>query len=151
MTIEERRGSDRRRAARGGRRASDLPGQYPPVLVADSDDGVRRVCVRYLHQFGFQVAEARTGGEAAAALDASRPQVAITELDLASTSRFRARLPKDLHIPVIVMTTDEAAPVPPDAAGVLIKPFALATLLHEVRRVLTLTPQTAESGDAPDE
>lgn len=123
---------------RGGRRASDLPGQYPPVLIADSDDGARRVCVRYLHQCGFQVAEARTGGEAAAALDASRPHIAIAELTLAFTSRFKTKLTKDIHIPVIVMTTDEAAPVPPEAAGVLFKPFALATLLHEVRRVLTL-------------
>ena len=130
--------------ARGGRRAIDLPGQYPPVLIADSDDGARTVCVRYLHRCGFQVAEARSGEEAAAALDTSGPHVAITELTLLSTLRFRTRLTKDVHIPVIVTTTDKAAPVPPEAAGVLIKPFALATLLHEVRRVLTLTPPAAE-------
>jgi hypothetical protein len=59
-------------------------------------------------------------------------------------SRFRTRLTKDVHIPVIVTTTDEAAPAPPEAAGVLIKPFALATLLHEVRRVLTLTQPATE-------
>ena len=151
MTTIERRGPDRRGVARGGRRATDRPGAYPPVLIADSDDGARSVCVRYLHRFGFQVAEARSAGEAAAALDRSRPHVAISELALASMSRFRARLPRDTYIPVIVTTTDEAAPVPPDAAGVLIKPFALATLLQEVRRVLTLTPLTAESGDASGE
>lgn len=144
MTTAERRCQDRRRVARGGRRAIDLPGRYPPVLIADSDDAVRRVCVRYLDQFGFQVAEARSGEEAAAALDASRPHVVITELTLPSTSRFRTRLTKDVHIPVIVTTTDQAAPVPPEAAGVLIKPFALATLLHEVRRVLRLTPSATE-------
>jgi DNA-binding response OmpR family regulator len=149
MTSTERRGPDRRHGARGGRRASDLPGQYPLVLIADSDDGARNVCVRYLHQFGFQVAEARTGGEAAAALDTSRPHVAITELAVASASRFRAGLTKDSRIPVIVMTTDEAAKVPPDSAGVLVKPFALAMLLHEVRRVLTL--RATESGEARDE
>ena len=144
MTTAERRGQDRRRVTRGGRRALDRPGQYPPVLIADSDDGARSVCVRYLHRCGFQVAEARSGEEAATALDTSRPHVAITELTLPSPSRFRTRLMKDVHIPVIVTTTDEAAPVPPEAAGVLIKPFALATLLHEVRRVLTLTQPAAE-------
>lgn len=96
--------------------------------------------MRYLHQRGFQVAEARTGGEAAAALNTSRPRIAIAELALAFTSRFKTKLTQDIHVPVIVMTTDEAAPVPPEAAGVLVKPFPLATLLHEVRRVLTLNP-----------
>ena len=72
----------------------------------------------------------------------------ITELTLPSPSRFRTRLTRDVHIPVIVTTTDEAALVPPEAAGVLIKPFALATLLHEVRRVLTRTQPAAEGNDS---
>src|SRR6266480_2418028 len=47
--------SDRRRVPRGGRRPTDRPGKYPPVLVAESYDGVRMSCARYLDRFHFHV------------------------------------------------------------------------------------------------
>ena len=57
---EQRSLPDRRRVSRGGRRAFDRAGAYPPVLVADSYDGVRTSCSRYLDRFNFQVLQATT-------------------------------------------------------------------------------------------
>ena len=139
MTPVERRDAvsrDRRRVPRGGRRTTDRPGRYPPLLVADSDDGARRPCVRYLRLFGFQVEEARTGDDAVAAIDAVQPQVIVTELTLPSAERLTERLTQDVRIPVIVTATDAASPIPPQAVAGLVKPFPLATMLEEVRRVL---------------
>ena len=139
MTAVERRAAvsrDRRRVPRGGRRTTDRPGRYPPVLVADSDDGARRPCVRYLQLFGFQVEEARTGDDAVAVIDAVQPQVVVAELTLPSAERLTERLTQDVGIPVIVMATDDASSIQPQAIAVLVKPFPLATMLEEVRRVL---------------
>jgi DNA-binding response OmpR family regulator len=131
-----RQASDRRLMPRGGRRAIDEAGRYPPVLIADSDEGARRPCVRYLHQFGFQVEEASTGAAAMSIVERSRPQVAIAEVTLPRDGGFRERV-RDLGIPCIMTATDDFGPTPPDAAAVLLKPFHLASLLLEVRRVLS--------------
>src|SRR5262245_57583066 len=71
---QERRhtpGPDRRRFPRGGRRATDLPGRYPRVIVADSYEAARRPCIRYLDHFSFDVAPATDGQ---GAIDAIRTQ-----------------------------------------------------------------------------
>ena len=145
MTPERRfvEGPDRRRISRGGRRASDLHGRHPRVLVADGDAGARRPCVRYLNLFGFDVAEASTGDEAVVALNSRRPHLLIADTRLPSADRFATTVAKEFHIPVIVTTTDQGGPVPLEATGVLIKPFPLATMLNEVRRALTLAERAA--------
>jgi DNA-binding response OmpR family regulator len=136
MAIGDRRvvpTEDRRAVPRGGRRPQDQAGRYPPVLIADSDDGVRKTFARYLNKFGFDVTEAPTLDAAVNAVyGAPRPRVIVTEwrsvtpLYLESSSRP----------PIIVTATDELRPHPQHAAAVLVKPFALKTLLDEVRRVL---------------
>ena len=62
MAIERQRGArpDRRRVPRGGRRTTDRTGLHPTILVADSYEGARRPCARYLDRFHFQVVEAST-------------------------------------------------------------------------------------------
>jgi len=144
MTPERRSvdGPDRRRISRGGRRATDLQGRHPRVLVADSDAGARRPCVRYLSLFGFDVEEAATGDEAVVAFNSCRPQLVIADATLSSASRITTTVAKEFHIPVIVTTTDHAGPVPPEATGVLIKPFPLATMLNEVRLALNLAERS---------
>jgi DNA-binding response OmpR family regulator len=99
--------------------------------------------VRYLSLFGFDVEEATTGDEAVVALNSCRPHLLIADATLPSAARFTTTVVKDFHIPVIVTTTDHAGPVPPEATGVLIKPFPLATMLNEVRRALTLAQRSA--------
>jgi DNA-binding response OmpR family regulator len=133
---------DRRRVPRGGRRASDRPGRYPPILVAESYEGVRQACARYLQQFNFDVMEAADGEEALARIVASPPQLILTEWNLPSMPAGRLaqwvaqRRPKS-DIPVIILANAvEGEGKVPRVAGVLRKPFSLPQMLAEVRRVL---------------
>jgi DNA-binding response OmpR family regulator len=128
--------TDRRRVPRGGRRPTDRAGRYPPVLVADSDGFARRPLVSYLKLFGFQVDEAANSHDATAAIERSQPHVIIAELTLPASARLRTLFTSARCIPVIVTTTDTAIPVSPQASGLLMKPFPLATLLDELRGVL---------------
>ena len=135
-------GGDRRRVSRGGRRATDRPGRYPPVLVAESYDGVRLACARYLQQFNFEVVEAADGEQALARIVSTPPQVILTEWNLPSMpavklAQWVAQRRADRGIPVIVMANSvESDGTLPRVAGVLRKPFSLSEMMAEVRRVL---------------
>jgi len=145
--------SDRRRVPRGGRRSTDRAGKHPPVLVAESYDGVRKSCARYLDRFNFQVAEAADGEEALTQITAEPPQVILAELNLPAMPAWRlaqwlSQSWRTRQIPVIVLAGDLEAsdpPVSPDfrnvVAGVLVKPFTLRTMLDEIRRVIRV-PET---------
>jgi len=125
---------DRRRVSRGGRRPYDQPGKHPPVLVADTDEAVRRAFVRYLDMCGFRVAQAARIDDGLTDGDGSgmRPDVIVTEL----TSAAAARLASSPRVPTIVTVTDELHVAPRHAAARLVKPFPLPTLLDEMRRIL---------------
>lgn len=139
---------DRRRVPRGGRRPTDRPGKYPPVLVAESYDGVRQSCARYLDRFHFQVAEAADGEQALRKIGVEPPQVILAELNLPSmpASRLAQWLSQNWRtrqIPVIVLAsnldpsdTSVAEDFRRVVAGVLVKPFTLRTMLDEIRRVI---------------
>ncbi len=127
--------ADRRAIPRGGRRTTDVPGRYPPVLVGDSDEGARRVFARGLERFGFQVIEAATGEEALAHAEEYGPLVVIAESTLPRDDGLQEYI-RSNRVPYIVTVTNSDALAPPDAAAVLEKPFPLMTLLHEVFRVL---------------
>ena len=139
---------DRRRVPRGGRRATDRPGKYPPVLVAESYDGVRQSCARYLDRFNFQVAQAADGEQALTQIAAEPPQVILAELNLPAMPAWRlsqwlSQSWRTRQIPLIVLAGDLE---PSDrsmsqdfrslVAGVLVKPFMLRTMLDEIRRVI---------------
>ena len=139
---------DRRRVPRGGRRPTDRLGKHPPVLVAESYDGVRKSCARYLDRFNFQVAEAADGEQALVQIAAEPPQVILTELNLPAMPAWRlsqwlSQSWRTRQIPVIVLAGDlesSDASMSQDfrsvAAGVLVKPFTLRTMLDEIRRVM---------------
>jgi DNA-binding response OmpR family regulator len=146
---DRRQKPDRRRAPRGGRRDFDVPGRYPPVLVAESDNGARQPFVRYLERFGFQVEQATTGDAASAILATCNPQVAIAELTLPHDEEFQARI-WSRGIPYIATAATDIDMVPPECAAILIKPFPLASLLKEVRRVLTLSDRAARGVVGPE-
>jgi DNA-binding response OmpR family regulator len=138
ITVERRAAArDRRRVPRGGRRPYDQPGKHPPVLVADTDEAVRRAFVRYLDMFGFRVTQAVRVEES---LDETgsgqRPEVIVTEL----TSAAAARLASSSRVPTIVTVTDDLHTAPRHAAAMLVKPFPLPMLLDELRRVLRAQP-----------
>jgi two-component system phosphate regulon response regulator PhoB len=147
VTSERRRdpGSDRRRVPRGGRRANDQPGRYPNLLIADSYDGARSPIARYLDRFGFRVEECSDGDECVAAIDARPPHVILIEDELPKMSaprmvRWLKEQDRTKGIPVIIMTADfderGQQPAEAESAAVLVKPFALSTMLQEIRRVL---------------
>jgi DNA-binding NtrC family response regulator len=137
-------GPDRRRIARGGRRATDRAGRHPHVLVADSYDGARIPCVKYLDRMGFGVLEAGNGKSALKHIDASAAHVVVIEKDLrdASVSQIVHRLRgAGQAVPLIVMTSDLDVVEDTVVAGlplvaVLEKPFSLTTMLLEIQRLL---------------
>jgi DNA-binding NtrC family response regulator len=150
MSVTEQRempGRDRRLVTRGGRRAADLPGRHPYVLVADNEESVRRPCARYLSLFGFHVEEAANGDEAVAAWHSVRPHVVVTDARLQRGSDLAPRLANESGVPFIVTVTDDQAQVPAGASAVLLKPFPLDTMLEEVRRALA--PRQSGIGIAP--
>jgi DNA-binding NtrC family response regulator len=146
VTKPDRRqaGPDRRRIARGGRRATDQAGRYPHVLVADSYDGARIPCVKYLDRMGFGVLEAGNGQSALEHIDASAAHVVVIEKGLrdASVSQIVHRLRgAGQAVPLIVMTSDLDVVADTAVAGlplvaVLEKPFSLTTMLLEIQRLL---------------
>jgi two-component system phosphate regulon response regulator PhoB len=127
---------------RGGRREYDRSGRYPPVLVADSYEGARRPCVRYLDRFHFDVAEATNGEDALKQIVSTTPRLIITEWTLPTMPADRlcqwlAQGWRTREIPVIVVAADyDARRQMPSVASILVKPFSLETMLTEVRRVL---------------
>lgn len=146
MTNPDRRHAapDRRRIARGGRRATDRAGRYPHVLVADSYDGARISCAKYLDRMGFGVLEAGNGVSALEHIDASAAHVIVIENGLpdAPVSRIVHRLRgSGQAVPLIVMTSDLDVVEDTTVAGlplvaVLEKPFSLTTMLREIQRLL---------------
>jgi DNA-binding response OmpR family regulator len=145
---ERRQGDDRRQASRGGRRDFDKPGRYPPVIIADSDSGARQPCARYLERFGFQVEQAASGEDAVSIVDNCPLQVAIAELTLPRDDDFQTRVWRR-GIPYVAIASTELYMAPVESAAVLVKPFSLATLLTEVRRVLTSSDRAARGVIGP--
>jgi DNA-binding response OmpR family regulator len=124
------------------------------VLIAESYDGVRKSCARYLDRFNFQVAEAADGEQALKQIAAEPPQVILTEVNLPSMSASRlaqwlSQNWRTRQIPVIVLSGDldpseaHGAPGTDDfrnvVEGVLVKPFTLRVMLDEIRRVMRNT------------
>jgi DNA-binding NtrC family response regulator len=156
MSSSERRGDkpDRRLVPRGGRRADDQPGRFPHVLVAESYDGARIPCVKYLDRCGFYVHEAADGCEALAKIEAARPHVVLTESALPNAPL--ARIVETMRrcdlvgkIALLVMTSELEPAFKPLDAGPLItilsKPFSLSGMLQEIRRLLQQQPPVALS------
>ena len=111
------------------------------MLVAESYEGARIPCARYLRRFNFDVTEAASSEEAMMAMLAAPPRLILAEWNLASTlARFSLWLApgwKTSDIPVIVIVNEfEPERNLPRVAGVLTKPFSLTAMLEEVRRVL---------------
>jgi DNA-binding response OmpR family regulator len=110
--------------------------------VADSYEGVRRPFVRYLERYHFDVVEATSGEEALAKITAHAPQVVLIEWDLpmlddTRLSQWLLEAWRRREVQVIAMAGDRDPKSPMVRAdGVLMKPFSLAVMLEEVRRVL---------------
>src|SRR5947207_6813601 len=141
QTPQRRSDPDRRRVPRGGRRPYARPGRHPALLVADSYEGARRPCARYLHRLNFDVSEAETGEQVLARILQAPPRLILAEWTLPSMPGGRltqwlsqGHRTKDIPVILIANAADPATPLP-SVAGVLRKPFTLAQMITEVRRV----------------
>jgi hypothetical protein len=74
---QQRRGADRRRQPRGGRRAGDIAGFAPLVLVADEDTHSRELCEAILAKLRFAVAPVDSIAKAADVVATLRPDVIV--------------------------------------------------------------------------
>jgi DNA-binding response OmpR family regulator len=144
--IERRRVTDRRKAPRGGRRATDRPGRHPQVLIADSYEGARIPCAKYLDRLGFSVLEAGDGHKALAHIDARLPHVIVIENGLpdAPVAQVARRLHGPRAVPLIVTTSDldvvEDTVTGLPHVAVLEKPFSMSMMVAEIRRLLRAQP-----------
>jgi len=119
---ERRTVTERRRAARGGRRPGDTMGFAPLVLVADDDASNGARCVAILAKLRFAVAPAHSVEEAIKVLQALHPDLIVARL--ADEPQLRAQMAADPslgNVPLITMTAENDDP---------------AVLVEEIRRVL---------------
>ena len=129
--------SDRRVMPRGGRRADDLPGRYPPVLIADGYEEARVPCATYLNLLNFEVAEASIPTEAVAVIDAGwMPHVILADPPCAQALSERLASPARVSSPPMIVMATFSGTARPHKAVVLLKPFGLEEMVKTVRRVL---------------
>src|SRR5438067_1625999 len=115
---ERRQGPDRRRRARGGRRAADQAGYSPLVLVVDRDAHGRDTCEAILAKLRFAVAPVDSAEKALAVMAALKPDIVVVrETD--------AALLRGIAAPLVVMN---------DAQDPL-------SLVDEIRRALRAMPR----------
>jgi len=93
------RGPDRRRAPRGGRRASDVAGCAPLVLVLGRGETAVAQAETVLARLKFAVTTTGTVEEALRIMEGIRPDVVVAEPEAAS----RVRLEWPEHVPVVEM------------------------------------------------
>jgi hypothetical protein len=93
------RGPDRRRVPRGGRRASDVAGCAPLVLVLGRGESAVAQAETVLARLKFAVTTTGTVEEALRIMEGIRPDVVVAEPEAAS----RVRLEWPEHVPVVEM------------------------------------------------
>jgi hypothetical protein len=101
-TPEHRRGPDRRKLARGGRRTGDPGGFAPLVLLVGSAETVVTNSETILAKLRFAVAMSNSVDDALRVMTGIRPDVIVAEAEAAS----RIRLEAPEHLPVVVMTDE---------------------------------------------
>jgi DNA-binding NtrC family response regulator len=153
MIVRERRAGvcpERRAIPRGGRRPYDLPGHYPPILVADGYEAARTPCAAYLHLLRFEVAEAARPEEALAMIDSGWvPHVILADSASAdAVSRHLTSLPHLVTPQLIIMAgAPEVARRP--RSELLVKPFRLKTMVQTVRRALRRAARASALAQTP--
>ena len=117
------------------------------VLVVDDDPAIREMLAGYLSEHGYEVALARDGLEAVRVMDAARPDVLLTDLEMPNMNgleltahvRSRAELAK---LPVIMITSRSMDKHRRQAASMgvdvyLTKPYTDQELLQHVASAVT--------------
>ena len=111
-----RRGPDRRRQSRGGRRSTDVDGAAPLVLVVGEDASVIQQAEAILCKLKFGVSATTDPNEALRVLPDLRPNVIVV------APRHELLLRTAAHAPVVMI------------------PDTLEELIDDIRRALRVTP-----------
>ena len=126
--LEHRRGPDRRRQPRGGRRANEAGGFAPLVLLVDEGAGAVNRSEAILAKLRFAVATSASVEEALRVVPTLRPDLIVAvERD---AERLRTEAPQ--HVPVVVLAPDMADS--PEA------------LVEEIRRAIRSTVTSIQAG-----
>src|SRR5690242_7603883 len=96
------RGPERRRLARGGRRATDVAGFAPLVLLLGRGESVVAQAEAVLAKLKFAVTTTGTVQEALRIMDGIRPDVVVADPDAAA----RLRLESLDHVPIVEMSSE---------------------------------------------
>jgi DNA-binding NtrC family response regulator len=105
--MEQRKGPDRRRRSRGGRRDGDKSGFAPLVLVADEDARSREMCETILAKLKFAVAPVDSLEKAAEVITTLKPDVIVAHARDTSTLE-RAAWPDG--VPFVTVTEEMRDP-----------------------------------------
>jgi hypothetical protein len=111
-----RSGADRRRRPRGGRRAGDLEGQAPLVLVVGENPSIVHQAEAILCRLKFAVSAITDTNEALRILPDLRPNLVVV------SERHELLLRTASPVPVVVMDSN------------------LDTMIDDIRRALRVTP-----------
>lgn len=123
------------------------------VMVADDSKIVRVKTGRLLAQHRYQIVYATDGLEAIQQIEASMPDVVITDVDMPGMDGFQLtrhvrQNPRTAHIPVIMITAaDDKHRADADRAGVSVllgKPYPEDELIAHIRRAMN--PAGAKAG-----
>ncbi len=129
----------------------------PRVLIVDDEESIRVALREILEYSGYETAAAETGPEGLAQAEAVHPDVILLdvlmqECDGYETCRRLKANPTTRHIPVILMTGMQNDALrrhvmEAGAAGCLMKPFRLETLVAAVKAALPTTEDQAQTSD----
>jgi hypothetical protein len=96
---------DRRRLPRGGRRAEDVQGYAPLVLLVGADAEVIGQSEAVLAKLRFAVATSATVDDALRVMSGLRPDLVVADAD--GAARIRIEAPE--HVPVVVLDDEMRA------------------------------------------
>jgi two-component system chemotaxis response regulator CheY len=116
------------------------------IMTVDDSASIRQMVGFTLKQAGYQVLEAKDGGDALARFDGSGAQMVLTDLNMPNMDgielirRLRAN-PSSRFIPIVMLTTESQAEKKQEgkaagATGWIVKPFKPEQLLAVVKKVL---------------
>jgi two-component system phosphate regulon response regulator OmpR len=120
-----------------------LPDQQRAILFVEDDESLRSIVARHLRGLGYQIAEAATAEDAAAALeDGLHPAVVVLDVNLPGNTGWDLLRGRSLALagspPVVITSAGSVSPkrlAEFGCAGWLPKPYPLETLVDTIERV----------------
>ena len=124
------------------------------VLIVEDEDNIALALCTVLGREGWDISHISDGAEALAAIRATRPDLVLLDVMLPGVSGYElcqaVRLDPDLAAVRILMMTARGTEIERrkglalGADGFVAKPFALADLIAEARRLVAGPPTPAE-------